>query len=49
MTTITAKDGTQIVYKDWGKGQPHGMPTVHADQINADLLAFVQRSQQATA
>ena len=23
-------------------GFPHGMPTTHADQINADLLAFVQ-------
>lgn len=23
-------------------GYPHGMPTTHADQINADLLAFIQ-------
>jgi non-heme chloroperoxidase len=30
-------------------GFPHGMPTTHADVINADLLAFLQRSQQATA
>jgi non-heme chloroperoxidase len=31
------------------KGFPHGMPTTNADQINADLLAFFQRSQQASA
>jgi hypothetical protein len=23
-------------------GFPHGMPTTHADTINADLLAFLQ-------
>jgi non-heme chloroperoxidase len=23
-------------------GYPHGMPTTHADQINADLLAFIR-------
>ena len=30
MTMITANDGAQIFYKDWGKGQPivfsHGWP-----------------------
>jgi non-heme chloroperoxidase len=28
--------GTLKVYKDF----PHGMPTTHAETINADLLAF---------
>jgi non-heme chloroperoxidase len=30
------KNGTLKTYK----GFPHGMPTTHADVINADLLAF---------
>jgi non-heme chloroperoxidase len=30
------KNGTLKTYKDF----PHGMPTTHADVINADLLAF---------
>lgn len=24
-------------------GFPHGMPTTHAEQINADILAFIRR------
>ncbi|MFZ1196370.1 MAG: alpha/beta hydrolase, partial [Pseudolabrys sp.] len=24
------------------KGFPHGMPTTHADTINADLLTFIK-------
>jgi hypothetical protein len=24
------------------KSAPHGLPTTHADQLNADLLAFIQ-------
>ena len=30
-------------------GYPHGMPTTHADQINADLLAFFGQSKEAAA
>src|SRR5450432_3609775 len=30
-------------------GFPHGMPTTQADQINADLLAFIKKSRQAAA
>jgi non-heme chloroperoxidase len=32
------KHGTLKTYKDF----PHGMPTTHADVINADLLAFIR-------
>ena len=32
------KNGILITYKDF----PHGMPTTHADKINADLLAFLK-------
>jgi len=32
------KNGTLKTYKDF----PHGMPTTHADTINADLLAFLK-------
>jgi len=39
------KNSTLKVYP----GFPHGMPTTHADVINADLLAFLQRSQHASA
>ena len=30
-------------------GFPHGMPTTHADQINADLLGFIKGEQAAVA
>jgi non-heme chloroperoxidase len=42
--TITAKDGTQIFYKDWGSGQPivfhHGWP-LSADDWDAQMLFFL--------
>jgi non-heme chloroperoxidase len=30
-------------------GYPHGMPTTHHEQINADLLTFLKRAQQIAA
>ena len=39
------KNGTLKTYKDF----PHGMPTTHADVINADLLAFIKKSKQLAA
>ena len=39
------KNGTLKTYKNF----PHGMPTTHADQINADLLAFFKGSATTAA
>ena len=52
MSTITTKDGTEIFYKDWGKGQPivfsHGWPLT-ADDWEAQMLYFVQRGYRVIA
>ncbi len=43
MSMITTKDGTEIFYKDWGKGQPilfsHGWP-LSADAWDAQMVFF---------
>ena len=46
MSTITTKDGVEIFYKDWGRGQPivfhHGWP-LSSDDWDAQMLFFVQQ------
>lgn len=52
MATITTKDGTQIYYKDWGKGQPivfsHGWPLT-ADDWDGQMLHFGQLGYRVIA
>jgi non-heme chloroperoxidase len=52
MATITTKDGTQIFYKDWGKGQPivfsHGWP-LSADDWDGQMLHFGQLGYRVIA
>jgi non-heme chloroperoxidase len=52
MNTITAKDGAQIYFKDWGEGQPivfsHGWP-LSADDWDGQMLFFGQRGYRVIA
>ena len=52
MPTITTKDGMQIFYKDWGKGQPivfsHGWPLT-GDDWDGQMLFFGQRGFRVIA
>jgi len=52
MSTITTKDGTEIYYKDWGKGQPvvfsHGWPLT-ADDWDTQMLFFGERGYRVIA
>jgi non-heme chloroperoxidase len=52
MPTITTKDGVEIFYKDWGKGQPivfsHGWP-LSADDWDAQMLFFLGKGFRVIA
>jgi len=52
MKTITTKDGVEIFYKDWGKGQPivfsHGWP-LSSDDWDAQMLFFLNRGYRVIA
>ena len=41
MSFVTASDGTEIFYKDWGRGRPDDI-WVKGPQPSVDLLAFAQ-------
>jgi non-heme chloroperoxidase len=52
VSTITTKDGVEIFYKDWGKGQPivfsHGWP-LSADDWDAQMLFFLGQGYRVIA
>ena len=52
MSIVTTKDGVEIFYKDWGKGQPivfsHGWP-LSADDWDAQMLFFLNHGYRVIA
>src|SRR3989440_8885902 len=52
MGTITATDGTEVFYMDWGNGQPivfsHGWP-LSADDWDTQMLFFLQHGYRVIA
>jgi pimeloyl-ACP methyl ester carboxylesterase len=51
MSTITTKDGVELFYKDWGKGQPivfsHGWPLLADDWDNSSSKAIASSPMTA--
>ncbi len=52
MPSFTTQDGTEIYYKDWGKGQPlcfhHGWP-LSADDWDTQMMFFLERGYRVIA
>jgi non-heme chloroperoxidase len=52
MSTIKTRDGVEIFYKDWGKGQPvvfsHGWPLT-SDDWDAQMMFFLERGFRVVA
>jgi non-heme chloroperoxidase len=52
MAFVTTKDGTEIYYKDWGKGQPlffhHGWP-LSADDWDTQMMFFLAKGYRVIA
>ena len=52
MTFVKTKDGVEIFYKDWGKGQPivfsHGWP-LSADDWDTQMLFFLLHGYRVIA
>jgi hypothetical protein len=52
MSTMTTKDGVEIYYKDWGKGQPivfsHSWP-LSADDWDTQMLFFLKHGYRVIA
>jgi non-heme chloroperoxidase len=52
MSSITTKDGVEIFYKDWGKGQPivfsHGWP-LSADDWDTQMMFFLKHGYRVIA
>ena len=52
MPMVTTKDGIEIFYKDWGKGQPivfsHGWP-LSSDDWDTQMLFFINHGYRVIA